>query len=220
LFWLYRLILKDRCGQQWLCAHLHSCSSSIFIPGASATHLLLADPMRNLLLIIIFLAACNTPARNQKRELANGAPSRPDSAIQDTDESGILAPPEITDPAEKHILSHNDTLYLGDTLRFMFKTPHPRGFGVVDPNNKFLYLVYADYNVTTKPTIDFEAFAGMNTLELPTRSAKANPWTAGKQDELIFTIPGTYVFKLSEMLATDDGTPVESVNVFFTGKPR
>lgn len=124
-------------------------------------------------------------------------------------------------PEEKSIISYTDTLYLGDTLKVKFKTPHPKDFAIRTPDNRFFFLVYALSDPEMPSLYDWNEFANMNTIEIITDKTKANPWDASASENcLIFAVTGTYKILLSDKLETDDGTLVETVTVYFVNEKR
>lgn len=127
----------------------------------------------------------------------------------------------MTDTAEKSIISFQDTLYYGDTLKIKFKTPHPTDFAITTPNDGFFFVVY-DGNDSTMPSlVDSEKFRTMSYLEIVTNETKANPWNRQfSENQIIFSTSGKYELRLSNNLETDDGTPVESEIIIYFDKPK
>lgn len=143
-----------------------------------------------------------------------------DSLPEEDDEFGISAPEDITDPKMKSMLSVPDTLWLGDTLTIRFRVPHPTDLAVFDPDDKFFFVVYDGVMEGGPPLVPPGQFARMDRLQL-LPGVTANIWTAGvKEPQPIFTRAGTYELRLSEELETDDGTPVETETVYYTGRKR
>ncbi len=168
------------------------------------------------------MLSCSSPSHDKALpdSIKSHDSSRKDSLPDaDYDDEGVIPPEFITDPSEKSILSINDTLYLDDTLKIRFKVPHPKDLAITGPDDKFFFLVYASYGSELPPLIDYNAFATMDILYIFPEKTKANPWLADVQEyKRIFTKPGLYRIQLSENLETDDGTPVEYEEVYYTGK--
>ena len=164
--------------------------------------------------LTLLLSACGHGSTSIKQES-----TRLDS-LSGQDEAMYEAP-YVTDPDKKFITSCPDTLYLGDTLRITFKTPHPKDFAIMTPDDKFFFVVYA-YSDARKPSLyDWNAFANMRSIEMIPDQAKANHWNAGvTENKIIFDKTGTYEIRLSENLETDDGTPVEIVSVYYIHEKR
>lgn len=125
------------------------------------------------------------------------------------------------DSNQNYIISYPDTLYLGDTLKLKFKIPHPKDFAILTPDEKFFFLVYA-FNDTSKPSLyDWNEFVKMSSIEIVTDETKANHWDARvTENQIIFNRTGIYELRLSENLETDDGTPVETIEVYYIHKKR
>ena len=176
--------------------------------------------------IIVFLLfySCSTKVNKQdvpKRNKVTTSLSTDSVAVEEDIDAGIAKPEYITGPDEKSIISANDTLYLGDTLKLKFKTPHPKDLAIYAPDDKFFFIVYASFESEIPPLIDYQKFAQLDSLNIVTTETKGNPWMADvKEAQLIFTKAGLYRILLSENLETDDGTPIEEQYVFYTGKPR
>lgn len=128
----------------------------------------------------------------------------------------------ITDSSKMCILDVTDTLYLGDTLRLRFKTPHSGDLAIIDPANRFFYLVYEGRRDTsTYPLMRQDSFINQSAIKLPTDQAKASVFNKELgHNEPIFTLGGIYEIRLGERLDTLDGKPVEVASVFFIRERR
>jgi hypothetical protein len=175
-------------------------------------------------LLVLLLLSCEVKQKpTQKSATGAGQQAKvmADTIVEDETESGLPEPQFVTDPKEKHIISITDTLYFGDTLKIRFRTPHPRDLAIYDPDENFFFLVYSQLSEGLPPLVDYAAFAHYDSLEIVAGVAKANPWTAGvTEHKLVFTKAGVYRIHLSENLETDDGTPVEIEQVYYTATPR
>lgn len=176
-----------------------------------------------LLLIVLFL---NNACNNETYEAADSskplvAKAKTDSLIEASIENNLPAQEFSTDLSDKSILSLQDTLYLGDTLTIKFKVPHPKDLAILDPDGNFFFLVYAGSQDGLKPLIDYETFGTLDKLDIVPSETKANPWNASiHENRIVFAKAGSYEIRLSENLETDDGTPIESVRVYYTAKSR
>jgi len=164
-----------------------------------------------LLLLIIF--SCSEKGTIEKVSI--------DETQIDTTETGIPEPQFITDPTEKAILSIQDTLFLGDTLKIQFKTPHTKDLAIVDPDDNFFFVVYSQNDTLMPSLADWDKFETMNEISIVTDKTKVNPWNAKfHSNQIVFTKTGKYEVLLSENLETDNGTPVEKEIVYYYHRPR
>lgn len=177
---------------------------------------------------LLLLAACGAPEPRTPGPRIDSGTARKmtsvmkavDSLPAEEDEFGIEAPANITDPAEKSILSVPDTLWLGDTLTIRFRVPHPTDLAIYDPENNFFFLVYDHLLNELKPLVPHGRFARMDRLDLPA-SLRANAWLHGVDTlQPVFTKPGNYRIVLSKELETDEGTPIEEERVYYTARRR
>jgi hypothetical protein len=161
---------------------------------------------------ILTLIACG-----QKTSKIQQNPNQQDSLAG----QAIYEEKYVTDTDQNYIISYPDTLYLGDTLKMEFKTPHPKDFAITTPDKKFFFVIYA-FNDTTKPSLyDWNEFANMRSIEIATDKTKANNWDARvTENQIIFNRTGVYEIRLSENLETDDGTPVETIKIYYVHEKR
>jgi hypothetical protein len=167
---------------------------------------------------VFFNVACKQQTKSGSAQIENTKVAIKDSSKEESwEEAGLPEPEFVTDPAKKQIVFVPDTLHYGDTLVVRFKTPHFRDLAIYGPDDSFFFLVYAQYNEGgLAPIYDYHKFADMESISLPTVSAKANPWHADiNEHRLIFTKTGSYSIHLSENLETDDGTPVEIEKFYY-----
>jgi len=117
---------------------------------------------------------------------------------------------------------YSDTLYLGDTLRIKFETPHPSDFAITTPNGDFFFVVYWGSDQGKPSLYDWNDFANMGLIEIITDKTKACLWDARTtENTIIFDKTGTYEIALSKNLETDDdGTPVERTKVYYIHDKR
>jgi len=122
---------------------------------------------------------------------------------------------------DESILSYTDSLYLGDTLKLRFKTPHPKDFAITTPSGKYFFIVYK-FSDTLKPSLyDWDQFEMIDFVEIITDQTKANLYDARVyENRLIFTETGRYEIRMSENLETDDGTPMELHYLNFVNEKR
>jgi hypothetical protein len=102
-----------------------------------------------------------------------------------------------------------------------FKTPHPKDLAITTPDEKYFFVIYA-FNDTSKPSLyDWNEFANMRSIEIVTDKTKANHWDERvSENQIIFNRTGIYEIRLSENLETDDGTPVETIKVYYVHANR
>lgn len=149
-----------------------------------------------------------------------GLKNNPEASTQvDASPKGIVY---VTDASKKRILEITDTLYLGDTLRLKFKTPHPGDLAIIDPANRFFYLVYNGKRDTgIYPLLRKDSFVNQSTISISTDQAKASILNEKlSHNEPIFTTSGLYEIRLGERLDTLDGNPVEVASVFYIREKR
>lgn len=137
----------------------------------------------------------------------------------DSSPKGIIY---VTDSSKKQIVDITDTLYLGDTLKLKFKTPHHGDLAIIDPANRFFYLVYNGKRDTgIYPVVRRDSFVSQSVIKLSTDQVKASLLDRKlSPNQSIFTTAGIYEIRLGERLDTLDGKPVEVASVFYTREKR
>lgn len=128
----------------------------------------------------------------------------------------------MTDPTQKQIVDVTDTLYLGDTFKLKLKTPHAGDLAIIDPADRFFYLVYNGKRDTgTYPLIRRDSFINQPVIKLPTDQAMASVLNKKlSHNQTIFTTGGIYEIRLGDRLDTLNGKPVEVASVFFIREKR
>lgn len=114
-------------------------------------------------------------------------------------------------------------LFRGDSLRLTMSAPHGGDLAVVAPGGDYFLLSFwqPDKTDAWQPIFDWEAFKRMRQLTLDTARLKTKPYIAGRDEpESVFTKTGWYRVRLSENLATDDGTPVSECRVYYVNAKR
>jgi hypothetical protein len=176
--------------------------------------------MRIILLIpalVLILVACSTNSEQQKDKPAD----KLNEISVDSFDSGLPEQEYITEPDKKRIVSATDTLYKGDTLKIQFKTPHPRDFAIISPDDDFFFVVNSNNDTHMPSLMDPDKFENIDLLEIVTDKTKVSPYdTRINHNTIIFTKTGKYQLRLSEVLCTDDGTPLEMDSVYYIDNPR
>lgn len=114
-------------------------------------------------------------------------------------------------------------VFRGDSLRLTMSVPHGGDLAVIAPGGDYFFLSFwqPDKTDAQQPIFDWEAFKSRRQLALDTARLKTKPYIAGRDEpELVFTRTGWYRVRLSENLATDDGTPVSECRVYYVNAKR
>lgn len=109
--------------------------------------------------------------------------------------------------AEPSLRCSPSVLRNSDTLTLSFSMPHPSELAVVGPDGTYFFLIFEPDNSSTlrKPLYLKTVFREMRYLKLKVSEARGSPWVAGREaSELLFTKSGTYEFRLTETLETED----------------
>ena len=108
----------------------------------------------------------------------------------------------------------------GDTVVLSMAMPHPAELAVTHPDGTPFFLVYqpdAHPLAGSAPLQTKEAFRRLREIKLRVADATGSPWVAGREaNERIFTAPGVYEFRLTEILETED-LPVYRCKVRYNG---
>jgi hypothetical protein len=101
--------------------------------------------------------------------------------------------------------------------------PHPAELAVTHPDGTPLFLVYesdAHLRSGSAPLYTNAAFRRLHEVKLRVADAAGTPWVAGREaNERIFTAPGVYEFRLTEILETGD-LPVYRCRVRYNGERK
>jgi hypothetical protein len=114
-------------------------------------------------------------------------------------------------------------LFRGDSLRLTMSVPHGGDLAIIAPGGDYFLLSFRQPDKTDarQSLFDWEAFKSRRQLTLDTARLKTKPYIAGRDEpEPVFTKTGWYRVRLSENLATDDGTPVSECRVYYVNAKR
>jgi hypothetical protein len=104
-----------------------------------------------------------------------------------------------------------------DTIKLLFSHQGNYELAIRTPSGEFFYMVYNPAIPTIpqgKPVVSYKEFSTTRQLNIPISTFKANPHdTKYKGNQLVFKKSGTYTLMLGKNLSTDDGTPVEQLQI-------
>lgn len=115
----------------------------------------------------------------------------------------------VSGPAESTPLSCTPgTLRRGDTATLRMKTPHGGYLSVTRADGTIYFIVYPQLGDPRRKRslIPSDVFKQVGILRLP-QDLRAAPWVYGRDTilEPVFSVAGTYVFRMGENLETDYG---------------
>lgn len=104
-----------------------------------------------------------------------------------------------------------------DTIKVLFAHKKNYEFAIRTPTGEFFYVVYNPDIPTIpkgKPVVSYREFTTTRQIIIPVATFKANPHdTKYKGNQLVFKKSGTYTLMLGKNLSTDDGTPIEQLQI-------
>ena len=113
---------------------------------------------------------------------------------------------------------------LSDTLVLTMSLPHHSELAVRHPDGTPFFLVYnpgRGVPIGWKPLISKAEFRAQRELRFKVSDLTGTPWVAGRDaNERVFTIPGDYVFVLTEVLETDADYPTQTCKVRLAAAER
>jgi hypothetical protein len=111
----------------------------------------------------------------------------------------------------------------GDTLVLSMSMPHPAELAVTHPDGTPFFLVYdpdSDTRADSGPLYPKDTFRRLREVRLRVAEATGTPWVGGREkNERIFTTPGIYEFRLTEILETED-LPIYRCTVRYNGERK
>ena len=177
-------------------------------------------PLRRVRLVFALLLATGCrpdKARRPDTTLQTQSPAPVAPVVSDSETPPATAA-DTTSIIAARLRCSPDTIRASDTLTLEMPTPHGRYLAVVPPvENELFFLVYPRLGDSSRvhSLLPSQRFRSLPVWRLP-GTVRAKPWVYGRDTmELLFSMPGTYRFRLSEDLESDADWPVAECLVVF-----